>query len=285
MIGMTHRGVIAALSFVLLAALMPLASAGGASSPGTCGGVTMQKPGGGTWTCTFDDEFNGTSLDTTKWVVQLTSNSGYTTGLGSGTACYVNNPDTVSESGGYLHLGVRRTKPVACHGSVFSPVTSYEAGMVSTYHLFSQAYGLFEASAMIPAAQVPGLQETLWLWPVNDTKYGKEPASGEIDYAEFYSQYPALDVPYIHYNAKGGTDPNRTSYTCKINEGQFNTYGVQWTPTALTILLNGNVCLVDNWNPAAPPVKPAPFNQPFFLALTKTPLPATTLIDWIRVWK
>jgi hypothetical protein len=42
---------------------------------------------------------------------------------------------------------------------------------------------------------------------------------------------------------------------------------------------------------------PAPFDQPFFLSLTQalgvgtnsptasTPLPATTLVDYVRVWK
>ncbi len=45
----------------------------------------------GTWTCSFDDEFSGTSLDTTKWIPQLTANSGYTTGTTSGWPCYVDS--------------------------------------------------------------------------------------------------------------------------------------------------------------------------------------------------
>jgi hypothetical protein len=45
-----------------------------------------------------------------------------------------------------------------------------------------------------------------------------------------YSQYPTLDVPYIHYNA-ATPDPNVTAYNCTIaNENQFHTYGVDWTP-------------------------------------------------------
>ena len=56
------------------------------------------------------------------------------------------------------------------------------------------------------------------------------PASGEIDFAEFYSEYPGLDVPYIHYS-QSSTDPNVTSYDCLINQDSFNTYGVDWTPT------------------------------------------------------
>src|ERR1700728_2071983 len=57
---------------------------------------------GGNWTCTFDDEFNGTSLNTSLWQPQLTAASLYT----AGPDCYVNNPSTISESGGYLNLSV-----------------------------------------------------------------------------------------------------------------------------------------------------------------------------------
>ena len=259
----------------------------------------MAKPGGGDWQCSFDDEFTGSTLNASNWVVQQTATSGYTNGTGSGIVCYVNSPNNVSVSGGTLNLTVRKeAKAFTCPDPLATFTTQYTGGMVSGYHLFNQTYGLFEVSAKLPAASVKGLQETLWLWPANDTKYGAWPASGEIDFGEFYSQYPTLDIPYIHYDP-AKPDPNVTSYSCTItNENQFNTYGVEWTSSAITILYNGKTCLVDRWNPASPLVAPEPFNQPFFVALTQalgintnvfvpgtTPLPATTQVDWVRVWK
>ena len=113
-----------------------------------------------------------------------------------------------------------------------------------------------------------GLQETFWLYPKKLT-YGAWPTSGEIDFAEFYSQYPTLDVPAIHYTEAASGDPNVTSSHCTINQGAFNTYGVDWQPGLLTIYLNGKVCLTDHPNPAAPVSSPAPFNQPFMIALTQ----------------
>jgi beta-glucanase (GH16 family) len=264
------------------AATAPAASvAPPSSAPSPCGG--NPKGVGGHWQCTFDDEFDGTSLSTVNWQPQLTANSGYVTG---GPDCYVDNPDTISVSGGHLNLSVLRVAPFRCATGYDS---SYEVGMVSSSKLFSQAYGVFEVRARVPAATVPGLQETLWLYPQNLT-YGPWPASGEIDFAEFFSNHAGYDVPYVHY-AASSSDANATAYGCLVNQHTFNTYGVDWTPKSITILANGQVCLIDR-----PVGGPAPFNEPFFVALTQalgvganaptsdTPLPATTQIDWVRVW-
>jgi beta-glucanase (GH16 family) len=239
----------------------------------------------GNWNCSFDDEFNGTSLNTSLWQPQLTTNSLYT----AGPDCYVNNPSTISVSGGYLNLSVVKVPQFKCVGSYNS---QYEAGMVTTSGHFTQTYGAFEVNAKLPAGTTPGLQETFWLYPQKLT-YGKWPASGEIDFAQFYSEYLNLDVPYVVYpQSKAGSDPDATAYNCDIDPTQFNTYGLDWTPTSLTILYNGNVCLVDH-----PIGGPAPFNEPFFIALTQalglvggnavnanTQLPATTQVDWVRAW-
>ena len=243
----------------------------------------------GQWSCTFDDEFDGTSLNSANWQPQLTANSGYITG---GPDCYVDNPNTINVSGGYLNLSVVQTAPFQCVPGYYS---QYQAGMVTSSQLFNQTYGAFEVRAKIPDATVPGLQETLWLYPQKLT-YGPWPASGEIDFAEFYSQYPNLDVPYIHY-AQSALDPHVTAYNCVIDPTQFNTYEADWTPTSITILYNGQVCLTDTWlqTPGEPPG--TPFNEPFFMSLTQalglgtnaptadTPLPATTQIDWVRAWE
>ena len=252
------------------------------SSNGSCQGTApLGLPGG--WNCTFDDEFNGTSLNTRLWVPQLTARSGYV----AGPDCYVNDPGTISESGGYLNLSVRRVAPFTC---VPGYTSDYVAGMVSTYGLFDQTYGAFEVSAKLPPSTVAGLQETFWLYPQTLT-YGKWPNSGEIDFAEFFSQYPGFDIPYIHY-AQSSSDPNATTHTCTINQNTFNTYGVDWTPTSITILYNGTTCLVDH-----PTTGSRPFDQPFFIALTQalgigtdaagpsTPVStATTQVDWVRAW-
>jgi len=252
------------------------------ASNSTCQGTSPLGLSGG-WNCTFDDEFNGTTLNTSLWVPQLTARSGYV----AGPDCYVNDPSTISVSGGYLNLSVRKVAPFTC---VPGYTSDYVAGMVSTSGLFHQTYGAFEVSAKLPPSTVSGLQETFWLYPQTLT-YGKWPNSGEIDFAEFYSQYSGYDIPYIHY-AQSSSDPNVTAHDCTIDQNSFNTYGVDWTPTSITILYNGTTCLVDH-----PTTGSQPFDQPFFIALTQalgigtnaaspsTPVStATTQVDWVRAW-
>jgi beta-glucanase (GH16 family) len=76
----------------------------------------------------------------------------------------------------------------------------------------------------------------------------------------------------------------------------FHTYALEWTRDTLTILYDGKVCLVDRWAPAPPLQKPQPFDKPFSLSLTqalgvgsnqvtpRTPLPASTVVDYVRIW-
>jgi beta-glucanase (GH16 family) len=264
------------------------------STQPACGALTLYKASGTPWQCTFDDEFNGTSLDTNSWSTQTTAASGYH----SGPECFVDSPNNVSVSGGTLNLTVRsEAAPFTCTSPLTSYTTSYTSGMVTSAGKFSQAYGRFEVRAKLPAAAVKGLQESFWLWPVDATHYGNSwPQSGEIDIAEGYSQYPDRMIPYIHYVPKTW-DFNVTNNYCTILDiSQFHTYAVEWTSSTITMKYDGKTCVTDNWKPLL--AKPAPFDQPFFLALTQalgiggnafnpatTPLPATTQIDYVRIWQ
>ena len=269
--------------------------------PPTCPGGTLYKADGTAWTCTFDDEFSGTALDTTKWVV-VTSATGAPINNG---ACYTTSPNNVSVSGGYLNLTVRQeSAPLSCKlplGRTAS--TPYTSGDVATYGKFSQTYGRFAVRASFPAATVAGLQASLWMYP-NTNTYGAWPLSGELDIAEEYSRYADRVIPYLHYNYDTATVDKTlntnivTNNYCMITDvNAFHEYAVEWTKTAITILFDGQVCMVDK--PVALGLTGmAPFDQPFYMILTQalgitgnafvagsTPLPATTRVDYVRAWK
>lgn len=257
-----------------------------------CGG-SLAKAGGGQWQCTWSDEFEGTALDRTKWIPQTTAASSFH----SGQECFVDSPNNIAVSDGTLRLTARWEGHLFPCTSRKSYSTSFTSGMVMTYGRFTQAFGRFEIRAKLPAAKVRGLQTSFWMWPEDPQRYGTVwPASGEIDIAEAYSLRPDRVIPYIHYLSLDAA--STTNNYCMVDDvSQFHTYTLEWTPQSMTILYDGKVCLAHRWAPVPPQLHPQPFDQPFMLALTQalgigqnafdanTPLPATTVVDYVRVWK
>ena len=287
------RRLLAALMVAALALLLSpsFESAGAATAP-SCG-ATIAKAGGGYWRCTFADEFNGSTLDTTKWMVQRTALSGFH----SGAECFVNLPQNVSVSSGALKLtAVKEAARFTCASPLAPYKTQYTSGSVSTWGKFAQTYGRFEIRAKFPADKVGGLQGAVWLNPQKMTT-APWPADGEIDIAEAYSRYSDRAIPYIHYNI-AKYDPTVTNSNCLVGSiAAFHTYAAIWTTTSITITIDGKVCTTHQLNPKYPLVKPAPFNKPFALYLTQalgigqngfrpyaTTLPATTQIDYVHIW-
>lgn len=298
-----RRAAAAALTALALVAPVAVTQATGGSavaaprdrtpSPSTpdCGDP-LARPDGGTWTCTFVDDFPGKELDRAKWSAMTTAATG--TGL---SECRVDDGDNIAVRGGALHLTVREErKPFLCQSPHGDYWTSHTAGAVTSYHGFSQAFGRFEVRARFPEVTVSGLHSAIWMWPRN-ARYGA--ASGEIDIAEFRTAMPDVVVPTLHYDGDDD-DVNRTRWNCRVSRpGDFHTYAVEWTPDAITFLYDGQVCLTNTaWSPDAPLTRPAPFDEPYAINLNQslgmggnaydpaaTPLPATMQVDHVRVWK
>lgn len=286
-----------AVAVVTVGAL--LAGCGSDGSEGRQGpdcGARVDKPGGGHWTCTFVDDFRGDRLDPEKWVVQRTAVSGFR----NNQECY-GNEDNVVVGGGVLRLTARiEAAPFTCQDPAGPFVTQYTGGMVSTWKRFSQTYGRFEIRARMPDVKVAGIHSAIWLWPQDPAKRGGKPMAGEIDIGEYYSVYPDRVIPYVHYTP-AAPDPSVTNNDCLVADpSAWHDYLLEWTPRTLTISYDGKRCLQHRWNPAAPLTRPAPFDQPFIIALTQalgvattanrfdaatSPLPATMQVDRVRVWK
>jgi beta-glucanase (GH16 family) len=281
-----HRTSVLVAALVLLASAPPtVAAATGPPTP--CGGLVLAKSGGGRWRCTFDDEFGGRTLNRRAWVPQQTANSFYH----SGPECFVDRPANVSVAHGALTLTVRKeSRPFACVGGSTNTVTQYTSGMVSTYGTFSQTYGRFEVRAKLPGTTARGLQESMWLYPVdlNQRRIARL-SRDEIDIGEAFSRYPDRVIPYVHSNAVVPA-ADATATHCLIRDlATFHRYVVEWTPRTISFAYDGKTCLVH---------RSSTFDRPFFVALTQalgvagnafdpavTPLPATTEVDYVRVWK
>ena len=251
-------------------------------------GKRPRKADGSRWACTFVDDFDAERLDRSRWLPQTNFLTGE---RGASYACYRNHRDNIAVRQGTLRLTLRQEPaPVACgyHGAAPSRFT---AGMVTTYHLFSQRYGRFEARIKNTATTSPGLQEAFWMWPDEREDIPMVwPTMGEIDIVETYSQFPELAIPFLHYRSVGPTAGVDTAYDCKAKRGKFTTYTMVWTAKRIEILVNGKPCLVNTEGPQA-------FKRKYILALTQAigaganrhtgaaPIPATMSIDYVRVWE
>lgn len=285
------------LAAVVIIALAPaIAETASAASP-DCG-PTVRKSNGTAWKCTFTDEFGGSTLNRNKWVVQRTAVSGHS---GNKADCWVDHPNNISVANGTLRLTSRKESvPFVCNHPNRRYTTQYSSGSVSTWGKFQQTYGRWQIRAKFPDITETGSQSALWLYP-KDQAYGAWPRSGEIDIAEFYTRLPDRVYPVIHYRARGRANRTLTSKTCMVKDpSSFHTYTAEWTKTTIKIWADSTLCVSHTIRPGGRLAAPAPFDQPFVTYLTqslgvgqnrfrdigrnKTPLPARTEIDWVRVW-
>ena len=238
------------------------------TTPPTTSCDTLPKPGGGTWECSFNDEFSGTALDRDQ--VDAAAH-GRRTRFDQGPECFVDDPDNISVDGGALKLTVRKEA---------APFTCAEPARATQLHErhgvdpprpgvgFAQTYGRYEIRAKVTGAKVTGLHEAFWT-VARQRRSASWPSSGEIDIAEIYHQYPDRAIPYVHYN--NWLDPNVTNNYCMIDDiAEFHTYVLEWTPQRhQDQLRRRDVCIDDPWQPWLPQTGRQPFDQPFYLVLTQ----------------
>lgn len=123
----------------------------------TTSGAMAQSPSiPGSWTPTFQEEFNGSWVDGNKWRL----GTHYAGIAGSGGI----SPQNVTVSGGTLKL-TSEQRAVSMGGTNYS----YATGEVSTFAQFRQQYGYFEARIKYP--YVKGLWPAFWLMP-DRAQYG-----------------------------------------------------------------------------------------------------------------
>ncbi|KRB78080.1 hypothetical protein ASE01_07925 [Nocardioides sp. Root190] len=260
------------------------------AADGRCG-PELKKPGGGTWECTFADDFSGSRLDPDTWLVQEL--------VGSDDMCATDSARTIAVSDGHLQLSVVKTDPTTDPTTV-CPVrpdgtrATYAAGWISTHGRWSQQYGRFEARIRVQDVPSAGVHEAFWLWP--DVRYGADkpwPASGEIDIMETYSQHPDLVVPFLHYGADdngGPVDGLNTAQSCRTTRGEWHDYALEWTAEELRILVDGKTCLVNTAGASS-------FRKRFIINFTQflgsgqntyqptMALPVSMEVDHVRAWR
>jgi beta-glucanase (GH16 family) len=252
-----------------------------------CGAITY-KANGTPWTCTFDDEFDGRSLDTTKWTAWNGVNY-----WDQANVCYYSDPTHLTERNGTLNLSVTRLGSTAtCQTPDGTSKPAYGAAVVHTKGHFSQAQGRW--AARIKFAGGTGVHNDFWLYPDGNAA----PGTGEIDVAEAWGSWPNLMNGATHVANTTGADVGGWG-PCTVTgwSNSFHTYEVDWTATTVSFVYDGSPCY-SYAIPTSGLTDPAAFAQKYFAILqvlvddgTSTPapdsstaFPATMQVDWVHVW-
>lgn len=211
------------------------------------------------WTLTWADEFNGTTVDTSKW--NLVNNGG---GFGNQEAQYY-SPDNATIQNGNLVIEAKKEQ----HANATSE-TYTSAKLVSK---FSQKYGKIEARIKLPTGD--GLWPAFWMMPQNN-EYGVWAASGEIDIMEARGRLPQTVCGTLHYgkvwpgNVYSGKD---YVFPEAQDISQFHTYTVEWEPGEFRWYVDGVLYQTqNNWYTMGTAGEekfafPAPFDKAFFIQL------------------
>lgn len=223
----------------------------------------------------WQDEFNGTSLDQSKW--------GYENGdLGVNNEQQYYQTANVAVTGGNLVITARKQsvggKP-------------YTSGRINTNGKFSKRYGRIEANIKLPAVQ--GLWPAFWMLGANIGTPGVGwPRCGEIDIMEHVNTGSTVlgtihwwNTAYSYYGGNTTTSPTN-----------FHVYAIEWDASSIRWYVDGvqfhTANILNNINGTEE------FHNNFFLLLNlavggnlpgqtinDNALPATMLVDYVRVYE
>ena len=173
------------------------------------------------WTLTFSDEFNGTELDTEKWVSENKENL-WSALLSS------RYPENLEVKDGCLYMHTKKNNP--------DPSNEWSTAYIWT-KTFKQKCGYFEARYKYNAAS--GINNAFWLMTDGKTN-GMNPGEHEIDINE--GHYPNLSSHNLHFYDKVKETRSDIGYKVASTENyarDFHIFACEWTPEEIIFYVDG----------------------------------------------
>ncbi len=219
----------------------------------------------GTWKLIFSDEFNSTTLDTSKWTPNWFG-TGITGPVNSAeTACYDSSQVSVPGDGS-LHLPLI-SKSQTCGGAV----RPYTGALVSSNGKFQYTYGYFEVRAYLPASSTGVIAN----WPAVWSDGQSWPTDGENDTMEGLG---GLACYHFHSPLGGPGACASGNYT------GWHIFASDWEPGSVTYYYDGV---------KVGQITTGITTSPQYLILNNTQgsyggptlVPVVMLVDYVRVWQ
>jgi beta-glucanase (GH16 family) len=241
------------------------------------------------WQLVWRDEFEGKSLDYSRWGVEFNA-------LGGGNQelqFYSDRKENVRVEKGHLVLEARRDNYAG-----LGTQREYSSGRVRTKHRGDWKYGRVEVRAKLPKGQ--GMWPAIWMMPTEE-QYGSWAASGEIDIMEMQGHAPNKVFGTLHYGARW-PDNTHTGDTYTLKQGdfsqEFHTFAIEWEEGEIRWYVDGEHYQTQTKWSSTGGAFPAPFDQPFHLILNlavggrwvgppdaTTTFPQQLRVDYVRVYQ
>jgi beta-glucanase (GH16 family) len=249
------------------------------------------------YTLVWSDEFEGSSLDTTKWGFDLGDGCQLGPNLcGWGNnelQYYTSRPENVYVDQGSLVIRAVKEQPL------YLNQYPYTSARLQTKNKGDWKYGRMDVRARIPTGR--GVWSAIWMLPT-DNAYGIWPKSGEIDIMENIGSEPEEILGTIHY----GHDFwrfNSQYYKRKIGDEyvdfheDYHVYTVLWNERCILFQVDGEDIGVPNTPSTVLPTT-YPFDQRFHMILNiavggnlpgnpdgSAQFPQTMEVDYVRVYQ
>jgi beta-glucanase (GH16 family) len=242
------------------------------------------------WQLVWSDEFEGSTLDDSKWEWEVN-------GLGGGNnelQYYTDRPENTEVVDGRLILTAREESFTGPDGT-----RAYTSARIRSRHRGDWRYARIEVRAKMPVGQ--GIWPAIWMMPT-DNVYGGWAASGEIDMVEYLGQKPQEVFGTLHY---GGPWPRNvhTGKTYTLPDGRrfdedYHVFALEWEEGVMRWYVDGvHYQTQTEWRTEGAPY-PAPFDQRFHLILNvavggnlpgspdeHTVFPQSMVLDYVRVYQ
>jgi beta-glucanase (GH16 family) len=254
---------------------------------GTAGRLSGQQ-----WQLVWSDEFDGTSLDESRWSYMTGDGTAY--GLPSGWGN--NELEYYSEQNAVVGDGILTitAKEEQMGGK------QYTSARIRTLDKGDWKYCRIEFRARMPLGK--GLWPAIWMLP-SESIYGGWAASGEIDITEYLGNEPETVHGTLHFGGEWPANQNKgKSFT--LDSGDFHTafhdFALEWEEGEMRWYVDGELYQTqgegDWWSSGGS--FPAPFDQRFHLLINlavggnwpgepdaSTQFPQELVIDYVRVYQ
>ena len=261
--GLSKLPVMAALTVAMGAsvAVMPMSAATAAPTgvegvDSTASTTSLPSSVASGYKMTWHDEFDGNTLDTTKWGYQY----GCFDPAQRSQVNYTDSPENVSVRDGYLNLTARysptKTKwdgtqiPRTCKDGSTVYDAPFTSGMITTKTkdgtvLYAAPGTGFYAEARIKLPSARSSWSSFWATGT-DEKLGGWPGNGEIDVFESKGYDPTYLMSNVH--SPRASNPKKTEQhqgmmhgDTATSQSEFHTYGVLKTADAIEFYFDGQL--------------------------------------------